>query len=171
MWLADGHLGNALTSQNIRDIPSPIIPATNMAAAPRPSFAWWFRLGGRFFENTVTSAVDLASIRYVRLHGNARSCRLGLARPGTRVTCGFRKLLRAGPSRPASRARRTYPSTWWRDRRYPRDERTSRKKCALARRAAGESGRAEKSPHGKHAWPRKAAEKTTLRARANYARD
>lgn len=39
-----------------------------------------FAAAGRFFENTVTPTVDLASIRYVTLRGNARSCRHGSSR-------------------------------------------------------------------------------------------
>lgn len=91
------------------------------------------------------------SIRYVKLRGNTFAlCRLGSARLRARVTCGFRKLLRANPVAPRRRTMYTLVDVAQRGRKYRRDA-SCEKGIPRARvgtpRRRGERAIAEKSPH------------------------
>lgn len=101
-----------------------------------------------------------------------------LARLGVRVTCGFRKLLRANPAA-SRRARRVRtPSTWRRGsihvdiydaRDASHEKRYVSRARELARHAAG-GERTRKNRRTKTARGRgRAAEKTAFRACVNYA--
>lgn len=131
-----------------------------MAAVPKAKFCF----GGRFFENTVTSTVDLASIRYVTLHGNVRSClaQVGMERAlrAVSVNCYVR-------TRPIHVAHDVH--TRRRDGVGIPKTRSSAKKAPPRHGTPQGKMIAEKSSRGNRTWPTKAAEKTTFRACANYA--